>query len=375
MKKRSTFKLMVIALMVVVLFAITATDVFASSEDMPEEANGYYEYTHSVDEDSGEEYQSYLGIVGKDRFATSVLVANLLAEEGVDASTVVLASGENFADALSASNLGAPVLLTKKNSLPDSVKSFLTESTTIKKVIVVGGEAAVSEEVVASLPAEMQVERLAGANRYATNMAVIRHAGGMTDKAALVVSGINFPDALAAGAVANANHAVSEGGRKALLVLTRPDSIPEETLEAVRREAAEIFVVGGEAAISHKAASTLGGSYIRLAGANRYETARAVSNYFIAAPAAKVVVVSGRNFPDALAAAPLANFKACGLEFSEDLADVYHQQIIAVGSLAAARGEIGTGDGIIAIPVPVKVQAEQFCSACREFMLTPEHNH
>lgn len=83
-------------------------------------------------------------IAGENRYETSALVADSLRED-----FIIMASGENFPDALSLSplsmGLGAPVILTKGESLhPDTIGYLKTNRDSIKKVLVVGGEKAIS---------------------------------------------------------------------------------------------------------------------------------------------------------------------------------------------------------------------------------------
>lgn len=108
-------------------------------------------------------------IFGKDRYETAVNVAKNLGKT----SDVIIASGEDYPDALSAAPAaavkGMPVILSNKGKLPDSVVNYLN-SNGITKAYVVGGTASISENVEKSLPSP---ERLAGSDRYETNRKVI----------------------------------------------------------------------------------------------------------------------------------------------------------------------------------------------------------
>lgn len=70
------------------------------------------------------------------------------------ASTVIVASGESYVDALSATSLagalGCPILLTSRTSLPDSTAAAI-RSLSPSEIIVVGGPGVVSEGVCADL--------------------------------------------------------------------------------------------------------------------------------------------------------------------------------------------------------------------------------
>lgn len=86
-------------------------------------------------------------IKGNDRYLTSLEVAKEYKKAFGNLDTVILASGEDYPDALSASSasavLDAPILLTKKDSIDKNLLSFIKEN--VKKIIVVGGNTSVSE--------------------------------------------------------------------------------------------------------------------------------------------------------------------------------------------------------------------------------------
>ena len=150
--------------------------------------------------------------------------------------------------------------------------------------------------------------RLAGATRYDTAAAISKATFQPGVDAAFVVSGLNFPDGLAAGPAAAAM-----GGPVLLVPPSGP--IPASvTAELTRLHPTKIYVVGGTVSVSAATATTLGGiaPVQRLAGADRYATAAAVAtaifNTVLAdTPLPRVYVASGANFPDALAAGPTAS--------------------------------------------------------------------
>jgi putative cell wall-binding protein len=93
-------------------------------------------------------------LAGDDRFETSAEVAETLFPL---ATSVVLATGHNFPDALAgaahAGRLDAPVLLVG-DTLPDPVREYLTERAgQITRLYVLGGDAAVSDAVLAEVKA------------------------------------------------------------------------------------------------------------------------------------------------------------------------------------------------------------------------------
>lgn len=88
---------------------------------------------------------------------------------------VVIVNGTTFPDALSvgplAAKLNAPILLVGKDSVPAATKAQLT-ALNPTRIIVVGGTGVVSQACVAQLAEFGLVERIAGADRYATAVEV-----------------------------------------------------------------------------------------------------------------------------------------------------------------------------------------------------------
>ena len=89
-----------------------------------------------------------LRISGKDRYLTSVEVAKTLEFEY---SNLFFANGDVFIDALPGSSLaaamGAPVILTQKEKLPESVSGYLDENKAAQSMYLLGGTGAISEGV------------------------------------------------------------------------------------------------------------------------------------------------------------------------------------------------------------------------------------
>jgi glucose/arabinose dehydrogenase/putative cell wall-binding protein len=144
------------------------------------------------------------------------------------------------------------------------------------------------------------VVRRAGADRYATAAAL--SAGTFTSASVVhVATGRNFPDALAAAAAA--------GSRHGPVLLVDRAAVPAATAAELRRLGPDqIVIVGGTGVVSGTVEQQLGSyapSVVRRAGADRYATAAALSAGTFTS-ASVVHVATGRNFPDALAAAAAA---------------------------------------------------------------------
>lgn len=239
---------------------------------------------------------------GSDRYAAAARIA--LDTFGADVDTVYVASGTAFPDALAGGALAgtqdAPVLLTRRSSLPDATASALA-TLRPRRIVVLGGTAAVSSAVRSELAGYASVvDRIGGADRYETAAAVAA-AYTTTGGTVYLASGLAFPDGLSAAARA---------GRLGVpLLLSDTDQLPAATVEQLERLApAKIVVVGGTAALSgavQEALRAYAPEVPRVAGADRYETAAKLAR-LTSVPAGTAWVATGTAFPDALAAAPAA---------------------------------------------------------------------
>ena len=253
-------------------------------------------------------------IAGSDRYETAIAFANATTNcDGCapDPAPPVLASGENYADALSAANMPhRPVLLTGRDKLPASTKAYLqryAKASTAPYVSIVGGTASVSAAVEQEVRAlDLPVYRFGGRDRYETARESIPRGNS---RAVLLASGEEFPDALAVGPV------IGELGMLGYVLLLTPRA----HLPAVVRTYLDgqptmgVTIIGGVDAVSSQVESELGSHYQgRIAGADRYETAGKLADHLAqwrqltGQPAInRVFIASGATFPDALSASPV----------------------------------------------------------------------
>jgi putative cell wall-binding protein len=177
---------------------------------------------------------------GSDRYATAVAVANVLGGR----TTVFLATGINFPDALSAgpaaAHTGGVVLLTDGSSMPSITRSYLNAH--VGTVYAVGGPAAA---------ADGGAIRVVGADRNST-AAVVASTFFPAPLTLGIASGATFADAMSGGA-----YLARLGGP---ILLTYPTSLPASTsnyLSAVRSSLASSSLFGGSAAISTGVQTTI----------------------------------------------------------------------------------------------------------------------
>ena len=142
---------------------------------------------------------------GSDRFATNILIlkeANSI--DSTVAKELLVCSGMGFADALSTSSVGKPILLVG-NSLNEGQKDFLRDITATDAWII-GGTGAVNEDIENELKGfvpEDRIYRLNGSNRFETSLLVAEEFFPGSRTTAVLVYGLTFPDGLSGGAVAS----------------------------------------------------------------------------------------------------------------------------------------------------------------------------
>ena len=180
-------------------------------------------------------------IAGNNRYETSAALAKKLVEDLKEAKhAAVIASGENFADALTAGAYAAgeyyPILLVQKDVIDPSIAKVI-KSYEINKTIIAGGKMSVSEKVEQELPKDTQ--RIAGADRYETSAKIADQL--FKTQLAYVSSGEVFADALVTSPVA-ASH-------KTPILLVSKDKASKEVKDYVKKTIDYFIIVGGEKSV------------------------------------------------------------------------------------------------------------------------------
>lgn len=242
---------------------------------------------------------------GADRFETSFKVADAIKKYSGENKFrfVIVASGANFADALAGSYLscwyGAPILLSYKekqnNQVKDYIKANLAENGT---VFILGGESAVPKSMEVGLEA-YEVIRLAGDNRFLTNLKILEKTKIPEGAPILVATGSNFADSLSASAV----------GLPILLVHKKLTAEQKAFLaKAADSKKNPIIILGGKNAVNETVEGefkALGFNVERLAGDNRFQTSIMIAEKFFDRPNTAVLAYAG-NYPDGLCGGGLA---------------------------------------------------------------------
>lgn len=289
-------------------------------------------------------------IAGASRYSTAIAISNAGFPDPVTSVPVVfVASGTNFPDALSAgpaaAKLGGPLLLTSPTALPSEVTAEINRLNP-DSIVVVGGTGSVSASVYSALSGlAPEIERLGGADRYATSLIVSEYAFPSATTA-FVADGAGFADALAAGAAA--------GAYDAPVVLVPGINSSVSTAARTYLEGlglTGIFAVGGTGVISPSMLVSLGtiATAERLSGADRIATAVDI-NAEAFDSSEFVYLTNAFSFPDALAGGVLAT-RQPGPLFTVPANCLPTSVRSAITALGATEVRLLGGTGILTVRV------------------------
>ena len=288
----------ILALLLALLF-LAPSSAFASEAKKP------------VTEDQAPVIKELKRVSGRTRYETAVEISK---ETFPRSDRAIIAYGDNFPDAMFGGKLAVeqqmPILLVRKYSIPEEVHDELSRLG-VKRVYILGGEAAISKDVERELLNDYSVRRISGRNRFYTAMEINyltefmrqgaeygeRHARDFSHY--VVTSGTNFADALGAApliaqAIPDYEDSTYPRGHFRLVPYS-PDNISYGQ-----------YIIGGPAAVPNVDGYISGG--IRIAGPNRYATAVEIAKMYPYLTGKFIdtgVLANGRNYPDALASAPL----------------------------------------------------------------------
>lgn len=244
---------------------------------------------------------------GDNRYETSVEVSE---KNFKSADTVVLASGQNIADALVASSYAdieeAPILLTNKNSISDEILDEI-ERLKADKVVIVGGQSSISSSVESRLKKEdIKVTRISGSDRFDTSDKLSQEVSRLSKKSnqAILVNGYKNIDALSVSSLATKEELpILLNGRNALNMSVK-NRLKQMNVK-------KVYIIGGNNSISsdvEKELKRMQISVVRLSGTDRYETSANIAKYAYK-DFDEAIVASGENPVDALAASTLTGKK------------------------------------------------------------------
>jgi len=188
-------------------------------------------------------------IYGDDRYETAVEISK---ETWDTADTVVIATGQDYPDALAGAPLAyakeAPILLTRSSDLPRVTENEINRLGA-RKAVILGGTTAVEHKVERQLQdAGLTTERLAGDNRYSTAVEIYEKLQGKIDTDEVILaSGTRHIDALQVGPYA--------AYEEKPILLTRENELVPEASNAIFNNISTVYPVGNrgidEAVVRH----------------------------------------------------------------------------------------------------------------------------
>lgn len=223
-------------------------------------------------------------IYGADAFETMKAILNYGGYFSERGGSVIVATSDGFWDALAASGLagvhGAPVIMTPTSSLNQNARDELVRLAP-NRILVVGGAAAVSDEVVKAIGQAVPtatIRRVKGKDAADTSVSIYQE-GGYSKKVAIVATSNDFYDALSIAPFAYA--------RKAPIFLTigaaevEDRILPPEALTSIKEGSFEqIVIVGGRGAVPETVEEQLRDfDIVRLSGKDAIATSAAIARW------------------------------------------------------------------------------------------------
>ena len=264
--------------------------------------------------ENGEAISKWDVIKGNNRFSTATEISKMNYATG---GTVVLVNGNAVADGIAATPLAASenasILLANTNNLPSETANRMKEIAP-QKVIIVGGENAVSKALEAKIANDyaVEVQRIAGKDRYATSFEIAKKLveSGAEINTAYIVAGTGEADALSVASKAGAD--------KQPIILTGKDSIAPEMYAWLKEQNLEdAYFIGGNKVISDNVINSVNEittndvTANRIAGNNREETNAKVIEKLYTGGFSNVYAAKSNVLDDALSAGPMAAQRNC----------------------------------------------------------------
>lgn len=296
--------------------------------------------------ENGEAISKWDVIKGNNRFSTATEISKMNYATG---GTVVLVNGNAVADGIAATPLAASenasILLANTNNLPKETANRMKEIAP-QKVIIVGGENAVSKALEAKIANDyaVEVQRIAGKDRYATSFEIAKKLveSGAEINTAYIVAGTGEADALSVASKAGAD--------KQPIILTGKDSIAPEMYAWLKEQNLEdAYFIGGNKVISDSVINSVNEittndvTANRIAGNNREETNAKVIEKLYTGGFSNVYAAKSNVLVDALSAGPMAAQRNCPVVLvnTNGLTDV--QKNVLSGKYADHVYQIGGG--------------------------------
>lgn len=246
---------------------------------------------------------------GHTRYATAKVISEYYSSGKVH--SVILSTGNEFADALSASVLAhekkAPILLVDASvdSSKDAFDYIIQHLDSTGTVYIIGGAGIIGAEFETKLNdlGVKNIVRIAGLNRYDTSYKIAISLNEENVSTVVISSGEQYPDALSISSFA---------ANKGWPILLSPhDTLPQEMKKfLLEKKPSKVYLTGGTGAISENLKSEVSrlvpkASVERLTGQTRFDTNAFIAETFASKPST-VYLATGYGFADAMAGSVVA---------------------------------------------------------------------
>ncbi|KIL51863.1 S8 family serine peptidase [Jeotgalibacillus soli] len=247
-------------------------------------------------------------IAGGGRYETSRAFTAQMSDHTLD--TVILASGENYPDALAGgvltNSMNGTILLVKND--PNTINKVKAEAKRLLKtggkIVLLGGTGVIPANIESELKKDFKVERIAGDNRTETSIAIAKKVSAKP-KEIIITSGLNFADALSVVPYAT-NQKIP------ILLNSSKTGLSNELIAYIKANSIKkVTLIGGTGPLPDKVAADLQASGVtsveRVSGDDRYETSLEVAKRYY--PDIQLAAfASGKSFPDALSGSHMAAY-------------------------------------------------------------------
>ena len=216
-------------------------------------------------------------------------------------TNVIISTGSNFPDALSASALSkskdAPIILISKDSISSDAIAEL-KRLNVSNAYLIGGTGVISTSVENQLKSlNISITRFAGTDRYDTSTQIANYMG--VNNGIVVATGADFPDALSVASIS---------AMKSMPILLSQKSGLDPNMSAfIKDKNIPIsYIIGGTGVLDSSIDTSLPNSK-RLSGNDRFGTNLSINNQFASDLSFDTVyLATGLDFPDALSGSALA---------------------------------------------------------------------
>lgn len=282
---------------------------------------------------------------GQTRFDTAVAVSRRAFPSS--AASVYLARADEFADALAGGALtdGPVLLVPSAGAVPASVLAEIRRVQP-REVVALGGTGAVGASVLQQAAQGRRSGRLAGADRFATAVAISKRAFPTGASEVYIAGAHGSPDAVAGGVL-------TQGP---VLPVPRTGAVPSVIRAEIDRLApAAVLALGGTSAVSAPVLRSAAGirTTSRLAGANRFQTAARIARHAFPGGAKTAYLARSDVFADAVAGGvlrdgPILLVPPPGLAANDSLGEaITEADVLAVESVIALGGTSAVADATL----------------------------